>query len=257
MGLISDAAVSRGDLGREQAEVKRDLEAARSARRAEHTSISADSFSVHGGKLIVDQNGELQVITADGTILVSLGALEDFNGLSRGWRLNYEDGTRALALGGTTGRQVWQAYDLAGNYIMTSDGVSGKGLARPYLNYRVVPTTSAESVAPRALWPSTTSTTGIGLLEGYNVVWHPKLAYRVVTITSDGGGMDWAIKFDDVIAATGSNTQQGQVDTPGWGDTTDPGPPAVNITVEAVLTGSATRGWLQVTALCGCESFDF
>lgn len=250
MGIISDAAVSRGDLGREQAEIKRDIEAARSARRAERTSIGA-------GGLRIIRGGVVEVVTAEGKSLVRLGALEDFGGSSIGWSLNYEDGDPAVALGGTTGRQVWQVYDLDGNYIMTSDGVSGVGLARPYLNYRVVPTTSAESSGSLPLWPSTTSTTPIGLLEGLNVVWHPRLAYRIVTVTSGGGGMDWSIKFGDAVAASGSGTQQGQVDTPGWGDTVDPGPPAVNITVEAALTGSATRGWLQATALCGCESFDF
>ena len=265
MGLISDAAISRGDLMRRQAETDHDITEVRTARRAQATSVGAGGTRYHsgggididdGGGIDINGGGAFQVITEEGEVLVNLGDEVDFGGSTQGWRLNYKSGNRAIALGGSEGHQIWQLWDEAGNYLVTNDGVSGVGLARPYLNYFLVPTTSAESAAPRALWPSTTLTTPIGLLEGYNSVWHPKVAYRVVTITDVGDGVDWSLRFGDEVAVSGTDTSDGVVDTPGWGDTIRPGH-VVNVTVEAAVTGAATRAWIQVTALIGCESFDF
>lgn len=68
MGLISDAAVSRGDIGREQAEIKRDIEAARSARRAERTSVGAEGMRFHsGGGITIADGGD--IIVEDGGLI--------------------------------------------------------------------------------------------------------------------------------------------------------------------------------------------
>lgn len=240
MGIISDAAVSRGDLGREQAEVRRDIEAARSARRAEHTSI---------------QSGAVRVLTDDGIVLAHLGTSVDFGGASQGWRLNYATGRIAFGLGGDPGSQVWQLWDGDGHYVITPDGVSGVGLARPYLNYQIAPTADAESASPQPLWPSTTSSTAVALMEGWNSIWHPKIAYKIATATSDGGGVEWSLKVGAEVAASGTGSDDDLVDIPGWGTDINPGD-RQDITVEANLTGTATRGWIQVTGLLGAESFD-
>lgn len=169
--------------------------------------------------------------------------------------INYRDGQDAVRISGTAGDQTIRVFDNAGNEVFGTDGDSGVGLSRPYLNYHLVPSFSANSLGDGSgsLWPSTTSGSYIGLLEGHNSMWHPKFSYTIVTTTTGGGSTDWRILFDGVTAVSGNNSSSGLVDVPGWGSTTLPGHER-DVEIEARTAGGATRSYVQVTRMYGRQS---
>jgi hypothetical protein len=250
---ISDPMFN-GDLQKRVTELERQLRNITSGRRLEDASIGARGIVVRDEGSIIIDGGGFRVKNIDGIDVVFFGDVAGGAGISRGWVFRYDTGEVAFELQGQIGDQFWGFRDESGNIIVSSDGASDAGLARPYLNYRLVPTTSAESSTPWPMWPSTTSGSAVGLLEGVNPIWHPKFSTRVVCLTSGGGNVDWSLKFDGVTAASGTGTIPSTTfDTPGWGTTIKPAD-AVNITVEANVTGGATRAFIQVTRLYGTQS---
>lgn len=216
--------------------------------------VGLSSAVISRGGLRIINEGEFTVLNEDDIEAFKVGQVEFGQGSSFGMRVNYEDGTRGIVFGGTPGQQVFALCDETGDYLVTNDSASGRGLARPYLNYRLVPTSSADSSTPWPMWPSTTSGSAVGLLEGVNPIWHPKFSFRIVCLTSGGGNVDWSLKFNGVTATSGTGSiGSGTFSTPGWGSTILPGA-GVNLTVEANVTGGATRAFIQVTRLYGTQS---
>lgn len=215
--------------------------------------VGLSSAVISRGGLRIINNGELVMVDENETVIFKVGQVNFGAGTSYGMRLNFDNGNPAFLLGGSPGDQAWALYDENLSYVVTNDAASGFGLARPYLNYRLVPTTSAESATPYPMWPSTTSGSPIGLLEGDNPICHPRMTYRIVTLTAGGGNVNWAIKFGADTAASGTGTSSGIVNTPGWGTTILPYDQR-NITVEASVTGGATRAFIQVTRCYGIQS---
>jgi len=215
--------------------------------------VGLSSAVISRGGLTIINEGELVMVDENGTVIFKVGQVEFGAGSSFGMQLNYEDGTRGIVFGGSPGQQVFALCDETGNYIVTNDAASGYGLARPYLNYHLVATTSAESSSPWPMWPSTASGVAIGLLEGRNPVQHPKAYFRIATATSGGGNVNWALKYDGVTAASGTGSAVSIIDTPGWGSTIGYGQ-TVNITLDASVTGGATRAFIQVTGFYGTQS---
>lgn len=75
MGVISDAADDRGDWGRRQADVERDLAQARTARRGQATSVGAGGSRYHsGGGIEIADGGGIE-IAGGGSIRVSEGSV--------------------------------------------------------------------------------------------------------------------------------------------------------------------------------------
>lgn len=68
MGLISDAAESRGDWARRQAHTEQEIAQVRTARRAQATSIGEGEFRVHSGAEIVVEGGGGITVRDDGRI---------------------------------------------------------------------------------------------------------------------------------------------------------------------------------------------
>jgi hypothetical protein len=217
--------------------------------------VGLSSAVISRGGITILNEGDLTMFNEDDVEIFKVGQIEFGEGASYGMQVNFDNGVRGIVFGGSPGSQVFALCDETGDYLVTNDAASGRGLARPYLNYRLVPTLSAQSVGEGvgSMWPSTTSASLIGLLEGTNSIIHPKLSYRIVTTTAGGGNVDWEIRFGSDVAASGTGSAAAVVATPGWGTTLFPTQDR-DITVHAAITGAATRGWIQVTSCYGTQS---
>jgi hypothetical protein len=218
--------------------------------------VGLSSATISQGGLRIIDGGKFELVDADGTSTAYFGSLEQGGDFSTGWIFRFDNGGLAFTLSGPTGAQYWTLRDNAGHIIASNDAETGIGLARPYLNYRLVPALSAQSYGEGSgsMWPSLTSTSLIGLLEGDNTIWHPRVAYRVVTSTSGGGTVEWEIRFGSTVAASGTGTKSGAFSVPDWGTSVLPGH-EVDISVHARITGTATRGWLQVTRIHSLQTY--
>jgi hypothetical protein len=190
-------------------------------------------------------------VTEDGNTLAFFGKEADGDPT---WALYYGESDERVALRITNNDYI-AMFDRQGNEVFSTDGATGIGLSRPYLNYYLVPSTSAETDGSGAfsLLPSTTSVAYVGLYEGTNSLWHPRFSYRVFTTTAGGGSADWQILFDGTVAASGTNTGSGVADVPGWGTVYNPGSDA-NVTVNLRAQGGATRAYVSVTRMYGRQS---
>lgn len=169
--------------------------------------------------------------------------------------ISYRDGVDWLRISGTIGEQIFQIRDNAGHELISSDGASDVGLARPWLNYYLQPAFEAEGVGEGAtsLWPSTDSSSYTNMLRGFNTLWHPRFAYSVSTATIGGGNVEWRLRFDGVTAVSGTGAASGTADVPGWGTTTLPGH-SREVILQIRTSGGATRVWAQMFRLTGRQS---
>jgi hypothetical protein len=221
---------------------------------AKRVGLSSATIS-RGGLRIID-GGKFELVDADGTSTAYFGPLVQGDDTSTGWTFRFDNGGLAFTLSGPPGSQFWTLRDNAGNIVASNDAASGVGLARPYFNYRLVPSLSAQSFGEGSgsMWPSTASTSYIGLLEGDNTIWNPRIAYRIVTTTAASGDVEWQFRVGSTVVASGVGTASGVVDVPGWGTTITPDA-EVNLSVHGRLTSStASRGWLQLTRCYGYQS---
>jgi len=250
---ISDPMFS-GDLQRRVAELERQLRNLTSGRRLEDASIGARGITVKGGGSITIDGGELRLIDENGVQVAFFGDVTQDGIVSRGWALSFDTGVKAFTLAGDPGAQFWSLRDGTGAPIVTNDAITGVGLGKPYLNYRMVPSFGAESSGvATAMWPSTTSTTPVKLMQGINPVWHPRVSIGVSTTTAGGGNVDWRLDVNGDLAASGTGVGSQTVVIPGWDDTITPGE-AVGFDLYANCSGGATRAWIQCDRLYGLQS---
>lgn len=168
-------------------QLEREIRELRASRRLESASIGGGGLRVKdGGSVTVDggsveisagsmeiSGGRLTVYDVDGMPLARLG---DLGSGFRGTWLGRAGGEIAMAVYGTgPGRDAGFVglYDRSGNYIVTDDAMSRRGLARPYLHMMV-----GEITPPTA---TTTSESFVDLAAGYTSVHHPVMhAYLLV-----------------------------------------------------------------------------
>jgi hypothetical protein len=224
-----------------------------SGRKLDASSIEGDLTVSDKGELRIE-GGDLVIVGESGVELARFGNVA-FGTTGRGYRLNYADGGPAFLMGGAPGSQTVALYDQAGTYILTSDSASGRGLARPYISYRMVPTFEAETSGsgPGSMWPSTTSTDYVRVLQGSNSIWHPKANYAVDTATTGGGAVGWRLTFEGTTVAEGTGTASGSFAVPDWEAAPNLGGHA-DIALEIRCTGGATRAYAQVPRLYGRQS---
>lgn len=225
-----------------------------SGRSLERSSIGAGGLRITDkGSLTID-GGELKMIAPNGVTVARWGDVF-FGQASRGWEMNYADGSVGFLMGGPPNQQTIAMYDQVGNYVVTTDGLSRTGLARPYLNYNLVPGFNAEFTGTTvgSGWPSTPSTSYQQMLTGSNVIWHPRIRYRITTATAGGGTAEWDLRLDGNSIASGSGGVLGTINVPDWGDTVVPGHEGL-FEVFLRCAGGATRAWVMVTGLWGTQS---
>lgn len=216
--------------------------------------VGLSSAVISRGGLRIINSGELVMVDENGTVIFRIGKVL-FGGLSSGMELNFDNGEPAFLLGGSPGEQAWALFDEHGHYILTNDAATGYGLGRPYLNYRMVPSSAAEAVGEGtgSHWPSTTSGSEVKLMQGANVVWHPRVSVGIAALTIGGGAAQWRLEIGGTTAASGSGPGVQNVAVPGWGSTILPGSSA-GFDLYANVSGGATRIWVQCDRLYGLQS---
>jgi len=127
--------------------------------------------------------------------------------------------TRALRI---QNRNSIAIRDPSNNIIFENDSATGVGLARPYLNIPMYPSTGTSVVVGGPFWPSFTNVAYQEVMHGITTLWHPRIRIGVaVSITA--GSLEWQLRVDGTVigSATGAGNVTG--DVPGWGKTTLPG----------------------------------
>lgn len=118
--------------------------------------------------------------------------------------------------------------DRSGNEVFATDGETGAGLARPYLNYPLYPASTAQQSGSGSfsMWPSTDATSYEALWVGQVTVWHPEVSWSV-GVAGSGGTSSVRIRVDDSVTVTTvetfSSDSAGQFTIPGWGTDVNPG----------------------------------
>ena len=248
--MVSNAPMHRGDLLYRIQQLERLVRDRTGGRSLENSSIGAGGLKLKdGGSLTVD-GGELVLKSEEGVVVARFGQVW-FGESARGYEFNYPSGKRAFALGGSTNNPVVITYDASGNYVFTTDGTSGTGIGRPYLNYHLVPSFDGEVSTSGPMWPSTTSSAYTKLWEGTNSVWHPRIRLRIAT-TASAGTTQWRFLIDDTTITSGSGGVWDTYKIPGWGERIKPGE-SHDLKLEVRQSGGG-RGWAVVQGCYGMQS---
>lgn len=128
------------------------------------------------------------------------------------------DGTRALQV--QRGNSL-SLHDTSGNTIFANDAES-VGIARPYFNIPMYPSSGTSVGTGGPFWPQFTNTVYQEVMHGITTLWHPRIRIGVATNTSSGT-VEWQIRQDGTVLGSNSGTGLLTVDVDGWGDTTNPG----------------------------------
>lgn len=263
--LYSDATDPEAMAKRLQ-KLERQVLALKTALSLEAASVGAGGTRWHsgggitiedGGDIEVDDGGNiritggnLELTSTDGeTGLAFLGNIEDG---TRVWAFAFKDGGTAVGLAGPQDASFWFMNDSSGNQVMSSDALSGTGLARPHLQMWMAPSFDAEQDGTK-LWPSTPSGTAVKLMQGINTIWNPRLTIGVL-MGGAGGVGHWRLDIGGTtVLADETSTGVHIVDIPGWGDTVAPGD-GVGIDLYGWVTSGPGRVYLQVDRLHGTQS---
>ncbi|MGH3415574.1 MAG: hypothetical protein ACRDSS_03825 [Actinocrinis sp.] len=208
---VADKVDPYGATNRRLAILEKEVKELRAARRLESATVGAGGLTIAGGgSLVITDNGALYVTDSDGHDHLVLGAI--LPGLPDGSQqygliINRQSGPDAIggpALTIVTGTgvlpQTVGIYDNAGNNVFSDDGISGQGLARPYIPIPMVP------YAP-ATWPSTTAAGWTPIWVGAALKQHPMIYMEGAAITPTG------VSGQLRLRETGTNTVLGSVVT--------------------------------------------
>ncbi|MEU8264488.1 hypothetical protein AB0C02_28180 [Micromonospora sp. NPDC048999] len=182
MALIGDQAISPADIMRRLRDVERLVREGAAGRRLEASSVGQGGLSVKDG-------GSMRVIDRDGSVLSRIG---DLGGGVRGTWIARAGGEPAFGVYGTgVGDDVGFAglYDRSGQYVVTDDAQSGRGLARPY-----IPIPHGEVSPPTT---STGSTSFVTMAEGLTAIQHPVLLVYGLAMCSAGTAGEVRVSLDD------------------------------------------------------------
>lgn len=185
------------------------------------TVAGGASIVLNDGGGITINGGSLRMTSQDGTKgLAYFGDNADDTG--RTWLFSFPNGETAFGLLGSSGVGFWGGNDLAGNIVLSNDAASGVGLARPWLNIPMVPSSGTSMVAGGPCWPAFTNTSYQEVFHCITSLWHPRISIGVGT-NAPSGTVDWDLRVDGVSAGGGSGTTSTTVSVPNWGTTTLPG----------------------------------
>lgn len=194
--IVSDAAVSRGDIMRRLAELEQKVKELQSGRRLEATTLGRGGVVVRGGNIRVTEKGQIIVEAEPGDNIIRLGRVpfgDDPEAEKPGlvsFRTRRDGKTVAMSLFDG----IFAVWDRTENPVMHTDEAAGRGLARPYLTIAL-----GENSPPTA---TTSSATFETLCEGLGAIQHPVLYAYLLVRSSD------ASTAGEVRLMVGS-TQQG------------------------------------------------
>jgi hypothetical protein len=158
------------DLARIVADLRKRVAALESGNRVGSTSIDKGVLRVRSGSFEV------------GTLpQVYFGQVAVDGNMTPGWIFKRADGTDVFVLQGSSlSDQFWRFFDNQGNEIISDDGFSNQGLARPYIS---IPFAQHSTTIPV---DTTTSATFTGLLSARYRKQHPRVSIDVLARSSDG-----------------------------------------------------------------------
>lgn len=238
-----------GQTQRRLQRVEQLLQELMSGRRLEDASIGARGLRLLQGGGLTIFGGSLRMTSEDGTTgLLYFG--DSVNG-RRIWAFSYETGELALHLAGDTGRQHISLWDRLGNVAISTDGASGAGIARPYLNIPMYPSVDAQHQTGGPLWPATDSTSYVELMHGFTTLWHPRIAFGMDARAS-GGETEWRLLLSGELIASGTGAVSEVYDIPGWGGAILPG--AERVVQVEVRNSTGDVSWVQVDRCFGRQS---
>ncbi|HEX5542461.1 MAG TPA: hypothetical protein VFX60_13020 [Micromonospora sp.] len=233
-------------LVRDVQRLKRELRELRAARRLESATIGQGGITIKDG-------GSLRIVDEDGNVIARFGDLSEFGDGMKGVILQRAGGEQAFSFYGTgVGDEGFVGiYDRSGNYIVTDDAHSRRGLARPYIPLHV-----GEIVQPVA---TTTSGSFTDVLTGANVIQHPVLYAHLLVQAGDAStagqvrlALDGAAIGPTLTVSAGSYTfaSIGPFAVP------SPGPYAAlrTLSVQARRSAGASTIGVRVMSLLGLES---
>jgi hypothetical protein len=168
-----------------------------------------------------------------------------------GLTARYRDGGVAWRILGDTGSQFYGVYDEAGREIMSTDAASGTGLARPYLNIPMTPSSGTSVGTGGPFWPAFTNAAYQEVFHGWTTLWQPRIAIGVQqSVTS--GTVEWQLRIDGVTAGSGSGGTDDIFDVPGWGTSIVPG--SIHVLQLFARNTSGTQSRVNVDRCYGLQS---
>ncbi|MGZ3140793.1 hypothetical protein ACVDFE_02070 [Lentzea chajnantorensis] len=133
---------------------------------------------ISAGGLLIQDDGAFEIVTSAG--VYTLYAKKGLDG-KREFGLLRDNGTFVLRTLSTSGSQAWALHDNLNNIVVSDDGVSGQGLARPSLTW---PTRRIRFDA----LPSTDASSFEGLVDtGWVYKSHPRTYVQVVHCATTSG----------------------------------------------------------------------
>jgi hypothetical protein len=217
---ISDGMFT-GDIQRAIEDIRKQLRDLTSGRRLEDASIGARGLRLLDGGSLTISGGTIVMNDETGSVgLLYFGPGADGNPT---WLFSFDDGEIAGGLLGAPGSTYWTWRDRQGTSILASDGQTGIGLSRPYLNIPMVPSSGTSVVVGGPFWPAFTNTSYQEVFHCITTLWHPRIAIGVGTNNGGSGTVEWQLRVDGVTAGSGSGDNAAEFNVPGWGTTTVPG----------------------------------
>ncbi|MFL6144098.1 MAG: hypothetical protein ACJ72N_19815 [Labedaea sp.] len=188
----------------------RDLEQAieqlRAARAAEATTIG------RGGLKIVD-DGSIKLVDDNGHTILYAGPDSQGRQIFELRRENGQLVLRTFYLG--TGQQVWALHDRSGRLVASDDGISGAGLAEPWIPVpiyaKAYPNAFLDTLGTDLTVP-VSACSGAAVWEGrIGKVSHPKIQYDGVfgRVTGVSGNPTYTFKVNGVTLDSFSQTTYG------------------------------------------------
>lgn len=185
--------------------------------------VGLGNATISTGDLTIQKGGTFRLLHPNGTVIAKIGDLGAIGGEEVwGVGISRPDGTEAFSVYGTeSGGSTYLAIrDRSGNIVFSDDGLTGAGLATPYLNGLIAPSGTADNIS--ACWPRTSSASYTEIMTGTIPATHPRLSIDMTAATDSGvaGSARVLINGTQVGSAiTGGNWLTIDADIPGWGDT--------------------------------------
>lgn len=150
----------------------------------------------------VISRGTLKVKQTDGSTIFEAGEINAApGGQEFGFIARRPDGTVSLYSYSTdSGDGFWAGWDKSGNIIMSEDGTSGQGLARPYIPYNVLDFTQVTTPTR-----TTTSATYDTMYRAHGPKQHPKVHCQYIIKTDADTTCDVQMILSDGTLIAGPN----------------------------------------------------
>lgn len=175
--------------------------------------------NLNDGSTLTLNGGSLRLTSQDGAVGVAyLGPTTGGNSV---WQFSFPNGDVAFGLLSSSGNGYWGGLDNAGHVLISTDSQTGVGLAKPYFNIPMVPSSGTSVGTGGPFWPAFTNTSYQEVMHCITTLWHPRISIGVGTNASSGT-VDWQLQIDGNLAGSGSGTTSGTFNVPGWGDSINP-----------------------------------